>query len=212
MTPPLNIGLIGCGSMGMSLGKALLELPSARVVALADPDEAAVEKATAELGAPGAGGAEELLARPEVEAVVIAVPGFQHRPLTELAAARGKAIFVEKPMATTATDCDAMIAAAERAGVMLMVGHVLRFYPCWWQVIDLVRRGEIGAPLGVTVARIGDGFGAWSRSWRNSLALSGGLLMEVNAYEVDFICQLGGDVTRVYAEADHYLDAPADYP
>jgi predicted dehydrogenase len=213
MPDPLNIGLIGCGSMGMSLGKALLELPSARLVGLADPDEAALGKAAEALGAPAVSGAEELVAAPGVEAVVIAVPGFQHRPITELAAAHGKAIFVEKPMATTATDCDAMIAAAERAGVLLMVGHVLRYYPCWWKILQLTRQGQVGEPLGITVTRIGGGFsGEWARSWRHHRAFSGGTLMEVNAHEIDFMTQVCGDVRHVYAEADHYGDDPSDYP
>src|SRR5205814_2876609 len=100
-----------------------------------------------------------------------------------------------------------MAAAADGAGVLLMVGQVLRFYPCWHKILEMVRAGEIGEPLGVTVTRIGGGFtGVWSQSWRNSLAMSGGLLLEVNAHEIDFMCQVGGDVVRVYAEAEKYGD------
>jgi predicted dehydrogenase len=199
--------------MGRALGKALREIEEARLVGIADVDPAALQAAQAELEAPGFASAEALLAQPDLQAVIVASPGFQHRPLTELATAAGKSVFVEKPMATTVADCNAMIAAAERAKVLLMVGQVLRFYPCWWQIIDMVRRGEIGQPLGVTVSRVGGRFGGvWKQSWRNSLSLSGGLLLEVNAHEIDFMCQVAGDVTRVYAEADHYGDEPTDYP
>jgi predicted dehydrogenase len=208
----LGVGLIGCGGMGRSLGKQLLEVGGAKLVGVTDVAPPAVSQACEELAAPGFASVEELLANPELQAVIIASPPFEHRPLTELAASRGKHVFVEKPMAANSADCDAMTRAAEAAGVKLMVGQVLRYYACWWQVLELVRQGEIGTPWGVTVTRIGGGWGGWSQPWRNSLEKSGGLLMEVNAHEIDFMCQICGDVTRVYAEADHYGEDPSDYP
>src|SRR5262245_19896688 len=138
MTTPLGIGLIGCGSMGKSLAKALGELETGRLVAVADVDPEALRQVSEERAAPGFARAEELLAHPEVEAVIIASPGFQHRPLVELAAARGRPIFLEKPMATNSADCDAILAAVEGAGVLLMVGQVLRYYPCWRRILELV--------------------------------------------------------------------------
>lgn len=209
----LGVGLIGCGGMGRSLGRQLVQLEGARLVGVTDVSEEAVARASEELGSPGVASAEALLAHPEVEAVIVATPPFEHRPLTELAAAHGKHVFVEKPMAANTADCDAMTAAAETAGITLMVGQVLRYYPCWWQILELIRAGEIGRPLGVTATRISSGWSGFPIPWRNSLEQSGGLLMEVNAHEIDFLCQVGGEVDRVYAEADHYLsEDPSDYP
>jgi predicted dehydrogenase len=209
----LGVGLIGCGGMGRGLGKQLLELETARLVAVADVNPEAVARASEELGAPGYSSAEALLEQAGIDAVLIASPGFLHRPLAELAAARGKHVFVEKPLATNVADCDAIIAAAEGAGVTLMVGQVLRYYPCWWQILELIHQGEIGQPLGVAVTRVGDNWEGWTQSWRNSREQSGGVLMEVNAHEIDFMCQVCGEVERVYAEADHYGEKdPSDYP
>ena len=209
----LGIGLIGCGGMGRSLGRQLLEIEAARLVGIVDPSPEAVATASQELKAPSFDGPEALLEAPDLDAVIIAAPGFLHRELTEMAASRGKHIFVEKPMATTTADCDAMIAAAERAGITMMVGQVLRYYACWNWLTDFVHRGEIGKPMGVALTRIGGGWGGWPQPWRNALSKSGGLLMEVNAHEIDFMCQVCGDVERVYAEADHYgTEDPSDYP
>jgi predicted dehydrogenase len=209
----LSVGLIGCGVMGRSLGKQLLELETARLAGVADVNPEAVAQAAEELGAPGYPGAEALLEQAGIDAVLIASPGFLHRPLAELAAARGKHVFVEKPLATNVADCDAILAAAEGAGITLMVGQVLRYIPCWWQILELVRQGELGRPLGIDVTRIGGGYGGvWAQSWRHSREKSGGVLMEVNAHEIDFMRQVCGEVGRVYAEADHYGDDPADYP
>ena len=209
----LGIGLIGCGGMGRSLGTQLVQLDNARLVGVADPNSEASERLSKELQAPGYPNAEQLLEQPGIDAVIIASPGFAHRELSELAASRGKHIFLEKPMATNTADCDAITAAVERAGVSLMIGQVLRYYPTWNRIIELVRAGEIGEPWAVSVTRIGSGWTGWSVPWRNSLEQSGGLLMEVNAHEIDFMCQVCGDVERVYAEADHYgTEDPSDYP
>jgi predicted dehydrogenase len=208
----LGVGLIGCGGMGRGLGKQLLTVEGARLVGLADVSSEAVAAAGAELGAPGYPSAEALLERADLDAVVIASPGFLHRGQTELAAALGKHVFVEKPMATNTADCDAMTEAASRAGVTLMVGQVLRYYPCWGQVLEMVRSGRIGDPWAASVTRIGSGWGGWAQPWRNSLEMSGGLLMEVNSHEIDFLCQIGGEVERVYAEGEHLGEDPSDYP
>src|SRR5947209_7045437 len=120
--------------MGRGLGKQLLEIGDAALRGVADVSAEAAQSASEELGAPSFSSAEALLDRPDVDAVIVASPPFQHRPLVELAAARGKHVFVEKPLAANTADCDAMIRAAEAAGVTLMVGQVLRYYPCWWQI------------------------------------------------------------------------------
>ncbi len=208
----LRVGLVGCGGMGRSLARQLITIETARLVGVTDLSAEAAAALAAELGTRPFPTAEALLAEEGLDAVLIASPGYQHRPLTELAAARGKHVFVEKPLATTLADCDAMLAAASRFGIRLRVGHVLRYYPCWWQVLELVRSGTVGTPWAVTTTRISGGWGGAAQPWRNSLEMSGGILMEVNAHEIDFMCQICGDVERVYAEADRFGDDPADYP
>jgi myo-inositol 2-dehydrogenase/D-chiro-inositol 1-dehydrogenase len=207
----LGVGLVGCGGMGRSLAKQLITIDEARLVAVTDVSVEARERAAEELGSPAVESVEALLAAPDLQAVVVATPGFQHRTVLELAASAGKHAFVEKPLAVTSADCDAMISTARDAGITLMVGQVLRFYPCWWKVLELVRQGEIGEPWAITVTRI-SGWGNWTTTWRKSMSMSGGLLMEVNAHEIDFMTQIGGDVVRVYAEADRFEEDGSDYP
>jgi UDP-N-acetylglucosamine 3-dehydrogenase len=208
----LGVGLIGCGGMGRSLARQLRELENARIVAVTDVDAGACRDAAQEFAAAGCETAEAVVADKAVEAVLIASPGIYHRPLAELASAHGKHLFVEKPLATNVEDCDAIIEAARRANVTLMVGQVLRYYPCWGHILQMVREGAIGEPIAISVTRIGDNWEGWKQPWRNSRAMSGGMLMEINAHEIDFICEIGGDVERVYAEADHFGPDPADYP
>jgi predicted dehydrogenase len=198
--------------MGRSLGRQLVTTADARLVGVTDVSPEARARATEELKAPGFTDAETLLAEPGVDAVLVATPNFLHREYVELAASLGKHVFVEKPLATNLPDCDAMIQAVERAGVQMMVGQVLRYYPNWWQILEMINRGDIGRPVGIQLTRISGGWNGWPLPWRNSLALSGGLLMEVNAHEIDFMCQVCGDVERVYAEADQFVKDGTDYP
>jgi predicted dehydrogenase len=185
---------------------------AARIAAVADVDAARARAAAEELGAKPYEDHRAMLAGAEVAAVIVASPPFLHRPLAEEALAAGRHVFVEKPMAVTLEDCDAMLRAAEAAGRTLMVGQVLRYYPTWRYVLERVAAGVIGRPMGAQVTRIGGGFGSYSVPWRMEMAKSGGMLMEVNAHEIDFLCELLGEPRRVYAAMGRFLDDRIDYP
>ena len=210
----LRVGLIGCGVMGRSLATQLLTVEGAALTAVADLSAEAAGRAAEQLGGPAVfTDPAEMLSAGVVDAVLIASPGFQHRPLTELAASHGAHVFVEKPMATNADDCRAMIAAAASADVRLMVGQVLRYHAIPGEVIRAARAGELGELWAIEVTRIGGGYGGvWKQAWRESRAMSGGVLMEVNAHEIDFMRQVCGEVTRVYAESATVGGSTADFP
>jgi predicted dehydrogenase len=88
---------------------------------------------------------DDLLADDNVEAVDLCVPSYLHAGLTLKALAAGKHVLVEKPMALSGEECDAMIAASKKAGKVLMVAQVLRFWPDYMAARDKVRSGELGA-------------------------------------------------------------------
>lgn len=200
----VRVALIGSGPMGRDLMKHLGTIPQAVMVACADPDpEAAAQAAALGENAQAFAKAEDMLAVIRPDAVVVATPQFAHRECVEMAASAGAHIFCEKPMSTTTANCTAMIEAAKRAGVKLMIGQVLRYLPTWRTVIEIVRSGELGEPRGLAVTRIGGGFGGASRPWRASHEQSGGILMEINSHEIDFMRCLCGDVATVYCNADY---------
>ena len=105
----MEVGLIGCGGMGMSLGRALNATGAARIAAVADVDPARARACGEELGAPSYEDHRSMLATADVAAAIVASPPFLHRPLAEDALAAGCHVFVEKPMAVTLEDCDAMM-------------------------------------------------------------------------------------------------------
>lgn len=111
-------------------------------------------------------------------------------------------------MATNIADCERMIEAAEKAEITLMIGQVLRFYPCWGKVIERVRAGDLGEPLAAQVTRI-QGSLAKAGGWRADFETSGGMLLEINAHELDFMRCICGEAQSVFALANAYCD-PAE--
>src|SRR5262249_36582475 len=116
----LNVGLIGLGRLGRVYARDLAtRIPETRLVAVADPDQAARMQVAEEHDVRGAcPEAEELLDSPDVEAVVVAGPTHTHRPHVLAAAARRRPIFCEKPPALTLAETQEMKDAVGRAGVL----------------------------------------------------------------------------------------------
>jgi predicted dehydrogenase len=207
-----GVGLIGCGVMGSSLAKGCNELDHAGVVAVSDVVEEAGKKLGDGLGVTWHADFREMLKREDVQAVMIALPGFMHAEAAVAAAAAGKHVFSEKPMAVTLEDCDAMIAACEKNKVKLQVGQVCRFHAVHSKVKQMVNEGVIGQPACMIVRRLSGGWGGvWARSWRNERKFSGGTLMEVNAHEIDFMRWVCGDVASVVARGGQFREKMTDY-
>jgi UDP-N-acetylglucosamine 3-dehydrogenase len=157
----LRIGIVGGGFMGGLHARAVAESGTGMVAAIADPDTARASALAAETG----GGTvypshDAMFAAERLDGVVVATPEPLHRPAVEAAAAAGVPVMVEKPIAHTLEDADAMIAACERAGVPLLVAYILRHEPAYARINQAVRAGTIGRPLSFYARRnapIGEG-------------------------------------------------------
>src|SRR5213593_1073306 len=120
-------------------------VPHARLVAVADADLARARAVAAELEVDAAySNAEELAAHPGLDAVAIASPPKYHLPAILAAAAAGKHVFCEKPLALSLGDADTALAAVRRTGVILQVGHMRRFDPPYVAARARIEAGEIG--------------------------------------------------------------------
>ena len=124
---PTRVGLIGCGKIGQIHATALAGVPEAALVATCDASRDRAEAFAAKYGGRAFGDVGEMLRSGGVEAVVIGTPHPLHAEPTIRAAEAGVHVLVEKPMAATLRDCDAMIAAARKAGVTLGVISQRRF-------------------------------------------------------------------------------------
>jgi UDP-N-acetyl-2-amino-2-deoxyglucuronate dehydrogenase len=206
----VGIGMIGSGFMGLTYSEAVSGyVKGARLVAVAGGKRAPA--LAAEYGVPAEPEIDALLARPDVDAVVLATPDQHHRDQAVRAAAAGKHVLVEKPMAPTVVQCDEMIAACRKAGVNLAVVKTERYRGLTKRVRQLIDEGAVGS---IRMLRTLSCFPApvareilESRPWYADPA-GGGLFMGIASHNTDFLLWLAGaPAERVFAQVDTFGDA-----
>jgi UDP-N-acetylglucosamine 3-dehydrogenase len=147
----LRVGVIGVGVMGSNHARVFSGLPGAELVGIADPDRKQADFVARTLGCKAVADTDALLDM-NLDAVTIAAPTHLHRDIALSAIARGVHVLVEKPIASTIEEGRELIAAARRAGVTLMVGHVERFNPAVEAIKEAIRDEDI---LSIGITRVG---------------------------------------------------------
>jgi len=170
-----------------------------RLVSIVDPVPGTLEATGEEFGIDTRfDSLEAALEWGEFDAVAITTPTFTHQPLGVMAAQAGKHVFLEKPMALTLAECDAIIGAAERQGVVLQIGFMRRFDPEFVAAFERIQAGEIGQPMIIKSLTHGPGL---PPPWARDLKTSNGMLAEVNSHDWDCTRWLmASNPKRVYAE------------
>jgi phthalate 4,5-cis-dihydrodiol dehydrogenase len=165
-----------------------------RITAAADPREHALQQFGTQFGAQTFANAEDLCRSDDVDVVYVATPPELHREHVEIAAAHGKHIVVEKPMALTLADCDAMVKAAERAGVKLLAGHTHSFDAPIRRMREIVASGELGDLVSINTWNFNE-FNV--RAWpTKELRTTFGPILNQAPHQVDIVRQLGGGLVR----------------
>ena len=149
MTKTVRWGIIGAGDIvRRRVAPAINDLPNCELTAIARANADKAEEFAREFGAKRwYADWRELVKDGEVDAVYVATPVYLHAPQTIAAAEAGKHVLCEKPMAMSAAECEAMIAACEANGVKLGIAYYRRFYPVLARVRELLASGEIGRPV-----------------------------------------------------------------
>ncbi len=184
-TPCLvRAAIIGCGSYGAEHARFLSNAPGVKLHAVAD---IAAERAADFAQKYGASYATSEVARlwadPEIDAVWICTQHDTHAPLAEAAAAAGKNFFLEKPLALTLADCDRIVAAVERSGVIAASGFKLRFFPA------VVAAKQFLTKPTLTIAQVIDDH--WpSDFWANDPVKGGGNVLSQGCHMVDTVLHL----------------------
>jgi predicted dehydrogenase len=142
----LNVGVVGLGYWGPNLARNFAAIAGCRVSWLCDASEPARARLAQSFPeARTTGSIEKLLEDPGLDAIVLATPVPTHAELAVRVAQAGKHCFVEKPLATSAADAQRAVTAAEQAGTILMVGHLLEYHPAVARLKELLDAGELGA-------------------------------------------------------------------
>ena len=182
---PIKIGLIGCGRIAQSVHLRILpRLPGVELAALAEIDEERREEArTVVPQADAFSDYRDMLAMPQLDAVVICLPNALHAEAAIAACAQGKHIYIEKPLATNLDEGKRMLAAWRRSGKVGMVGFNYRFNPLNQSLRRQMNAGRIGK---VIAARsVFSTFHGSRDEWRDQRKSGGGALLDLASHHVD---------------------------
>ncbi len=200
MSAPVRVGVIGLGEVGQHHVKGLVNGTNAVLAAVADISEALRSRTAEETGAHAYASDVELLDDASVDAVVICVPHKFHADIAVRALEKGKHVLVEKPMAVSVAECDAMIAAAKAAGKLLGVSHNQLFYPAHEWLRSQISSKAIERPGAV---RLRLAIGGKLGGWRADPDLTGGgLLFDAGFHRFYVARSLMGEVESVTATLD----------
>ncbi|MDB4894376.1 MAG: oxidoreductase domain protein [Firmicutes bacterium] len=203
MAEKVRLGLIGCGAIAQEAhlpGFAVCQ--DVEVVAVCDTDQGRAQEAAERFRVPSVYTNHlELLADKSIHAVDICTPNYLHAPQTIDALRAGKHVLVEKPMATTREDAEAMLTVAGQTGLVLMVGFTHRFNRANRYLKKLVASGVIGEPVSMRVRMAHHGpYDSWSArsDWffRHEMA-GGGAVLDMGIHALDIMRFIVGEITEV---------------
>jgi predicted dehydrogenase len=144
---PIRFGVVGLGTMGAAHAQTLATHPSVRVTAVTSLDDPVTRRVADQVGARPLPAWEPLVADPEVDAVLVATPDHLHTEVAVGAAEAGKAVLVEKPLATSSADAARIVTAVREAGVVASVLFNHRWLPAYAQARETIEAGGLGAPV-----------------------------------------------------------------
>jgi predicted dehydrogenase len=193
----IHFAVVGAGAIGQVHAEAIGRLDDARLAWIVDADPERAERTAAAHGCRWTTDASEALAASDVDAVVAAVPTHHHRAVVELAASFNKPVLCEKPIAHTADDARAMVETCDRAGVRLMIGHVVRHFPEIARAKRVVDAGDIGAVKTVRASRV-SGSPVAARRWLSHPLQGGGVVVDLMIHDLDYLLWFFGDLERVF--------------
>jgi UDP-N-acetyl-2-amino-2-deoxyglucuronate dehydrogenase len=195
---PIGLALVGCGRFATFHARAAQRLGGAVRLAFASRDPARADAYRRRFGGFAAFGSYEAAAAdPRVDALVICTPHHLHEAHARLAAEHGKAVLLEKPIARTLAEADAIIQAVDAAGVVLMVAENVHFAPGFVAARGYLRDGAIGTVRQIVVSARGY---RQPSGWRSRRAeMGGGLLIDGGIHYLHLLRDWAGPVERVVA-------------
>lgn len=210
----ITVAVIGTGRAGLIHARNFASrTPGACLVALADPREQALAKASQELaGVSTYLDPAEVIADPTVDAVVVTTPTVFHEGIVVAAAKAGKHVLCEKPMAMSVDECERMIAATQATGIKLQLGFMRRYDPNFAAAKQAIELGDIGDVVCVRSLTHGPSI---PKRWQYDISKSNGPLAEVNSHDIDTLRWFtGSEFREVYAMAGNYRcpEARSDFP
>src|SRR5579884_1225434 len=197
----LRVGVLGAGFMGGTHARAYRALPGVELAAIYATSARRAAPLAEELGTTWTGDLDRILRDESIAALDICLPTPEHRPATAAALGAGKHVLLEKPIALTEEDARAIVDLAAATDRVVMVAHVLRFWPEYVELQRIVASGELGRPVaGVATRR--QPFPAWSELFSRA-DLTGGAIVDMMIHDYDALNWIFGAPRSVTAWGQH---------
>jgi predicted dehydrogenase len=203
----VGLGVIGCGNIAYWVHLRIAgHLTGARLIAAADPDKAARDRAAGLAKVPVFATNDELLSRSDIDAVIVSGPTHLHADLVVAACDAGKHVYLEKPLATSVADGARVADAAARAAVKVMLGFNRRYHPLFEQARALLQSGKIGRIRAVQSTFCEPMALDTMPRWKRDRATGGGVLFDLASHHIDLLRWfLGDEVVTVGATVESEL-------
>jgi myo-inositol 2-dehydrogenase/D-chiro-inositol 1-dehydrogenase len=202
----VRFGLIGFGAWGGHHARAIAKTPDAQLVAIAARSEATCAAAREQFPtAKVYSDYRELLARESLDVVDVVVPSHLHSEVARAVLESGRHLFMEKPMALTVADCDALNQLAESRNRLLGIGHELRLSSLWGKIKEMIVAGAVGEPLYVLIELWRRPYRPGADGWRYDISRVGNWVLEEPIHFFDlarWYLAGRGDPVSVYARAN----------
>jgi len=202
----LKTGLVGCGKVGHLHAKALSRLPESRFVAACDSDFQRAQQFAAEYNVRAYCDVEEMIAHSELESLNVCTPHPLHAEPAVNAAQAGVHVLIEKPLASSLEDCDAILDAAKKSGVKIGTVCQRRFYAPCQRIRRAIDEGKIGRPVLGSVAMYGWRDQAYYKSdpWRGTWkGEGGGVLVNQAPHQLDLLQWYMGPIDELFGFWDN---------
>jgi predicted dehydrogenase len=196
----MRIGLVGFGFMGGMHAQIYERLAGAHVAAIADASPEKAAENLKKLGFPNIPvyrSLAELLSEEEVDIIDICLPTDRHRDACLEAIRAGKAVFCEKPLALSGEEADEIARAAEEANVPFQVGQVIRFWPEYQALKEILGAGRAGKLLSLSMQRLSPRPLYASERWLLDAERSKGAMLDLHIHDTDFLLHLLGEPDAV---------------
>ena len=193
----LRVAVLGAGFMGGTHARAYVAHDDVQVATIYAHSDTRAAPLAAELGCAWTDDLARAVTDPDIDAVSVCLPTPDHRFATEAALDAGKHVLLEKPIALTDEDAAAVVARADQTDHVVMVGHVLRFWPQYVAIANLVDAGQLGT-LRSAVASRRQALPTWSSMVRRG-DLTGGAVIDMLVHDFDMLNQVFGEPASVVA-------------
>ncbi len=193
----LRVGIVGAGDIACTHAKVFSRFSNAVIVAIANPRIEKARKLVSQFGGKAFSSLEQILNTEKTEVIDICSPDYFHASQTIMALKEGKHVLCEKPIALSLEEADKVVQAAKRSPGMFMVAHVLRFFPEYEWIRELLEQGRLGDLLSATAARL-NAPPTWRR-WFTDRKLSRGAAIDLLVHDADFYHWIFGRATKVLA-------------